>query len=163
MRESPPPEDANVVPFRAGNPRSAEVRVPAAPVLAAGITRAAWLTPDGEIDEMRLSEAGQRAASEPPIVVHAPATARRLGLDRLACYDALELFAFVRPAKFCLPTPRGLAEATGQPSPHGLAAESRVGPGVPIASAAAGVAGAVAVAGEMGRLVASIVNIPSRT
>jgi ATP-dependent DNA helicase DinG len=123
MRESPPPEDANVVPFRAGNPRSAEVRVPAAPVLAAGVTRAAWLSPDGEIDEMRLSEAGQRAAAEPPIVVHAPATARRLGLDRLACYDALELFAFVRPAKFCLPTPRGLAEATGQPAPHGLAAE----------------------------------------
>jgi len=43
--------------------------------------------------------------------VHAPATAARLGLDSLAARDLLELYAFVRPATFCLPTVRGLAEA----------------------------------------------------
>ncbi len=122
MGDSP---SSTVVPFRAGNPRNAEVRVPGAPVVAAGVVLAAWLSADGEIDEIRLKEAASRALAEAPIVVHAPATARRLGLDRLACYDALELFAFVRPARFCLPTARGLAEATGQPVPHGLAAEAQ--------------------------------------
>ena len=43
--------------------------------------------------------------------MHAPATAARLGLDSLAARDLLELYAFVRPASFCLPTPRGLAAA----------------------------------------------------
>src|SRR6185295_1428102 len=37
--------------------------------------------------------------------------AARLGLDGLPALDLLELFAFVRPATFCLPTPRGLCEA----------------------------------------------------
>ena len=32
------------------------------------------------------------------------------GADDLPARDLLELFAFVRPAKFCLPTPRGLCE-----------------------------------------------------
>ena len=52
-----------------------------------------------------------RAAASPPLVCHAPAVAARLGLDDLPARDLLELFAFVRPAKFCLPTPRGLCEA----------------------------------------------------
>ena len=94
MRDSPPLADATVVPFRGSNPRVAAVRVPAVPVLAAGVAQAAWLTADGEIEEIRLSEASARAMAEAPIAVHAPATARRLGLDRLVCYDALELYAF---------------------------------------------------------------------
>ena len=52
-----------------------------------------------------------RAAASPPLVCHAPAVAARLGLDDLPALDLLELFAFVRPATFCLPTPRGLCEA----------------------------------------------------
>jgi ATP-dependent DNA helicase DinG len=123
MRDSPPAADTTVVPFRGSNPRTSLVRVPAVPVIAAGVAQAAWLTADGEIEEIRLAEAARRAMTEAPIAVHAPATARRLGLDRLACYDALELFAFVRPARFCLPTARGLAEAVGLPVPHGLSAE----------------------------------------
>jgi ATP-dependent DNA helicase DinG len=127
MRDSPPTgpvQAGTVVPFRGNNPRSGEVRVPAAPVLAAGVAQAALLSPDGEIVEMRLADAANAALAQAPIVVHGPATARRLGLERLACYDALELFAFVRPATFCLPTIRGLAEALGLDVPHGLAAEA---------------------------------------
>jgi ATP-dependent DNA helicase DinG len=37
--------------------------------------------------------------------------AARLGLEEIAAHDLLELFAFVRPAVFCLPTVRGLCEA----------------------------------------------------
>src|SRR5215831_2130690 len=72
---------------------------------------ALWLSADGEIQRLSAPEAALRAAGSFPLVVHAPATAARLGLDSLAARDLLELYAFVRPATFCLPTPRGLCEA----------------------------------------------------
>jgi ATP-dependent DNA helicase DinG len=72
---------------------------------------ALWRTPDGAIERLAASDVAARAAASLPLVCHRPATAARLGLDDLASRDVLELFAFVRPAKFCLPTPRGLCEA----------------------------------------------------
>lgn len=57
------------------------------------------------------------------IVAHAGLTARRLGLappSRSAeMLDALELFAFVRPARFCAPSATGLALALGREEPRG--------------------------------------------
>ena len=50
-------------------------------------------------------------ALPPPLLVHAPATLRRLGLRGDAGLDLLELFAFVLPARAAAPTPRGLALA----------------------------------------------------
>jgi ATP-dependent DNA helicase DinG len=50
--------------------------------------------------------------------------ARRLNIERFPAYDLLELFAFVRPARFCLPTPRGVARALDLPVPEGLAGEA---------------------------------------
>ncbi len=51
------------------------------------------------------------------LVVHASLTARRLGLAAPprspGLFDALELFAFVRPAQFCAPSAAGLARALG--------------------------------------------------
>ncbi len=51
----------------------------------------------------------------PPLVVHAPATLRRLGAGlqtpHLPTLDLLELFAFVMPARNVAPTPRGMAQA----------------------------------------------------
>ncbi|WP_428667855.1 ATP-dependent DNA helicase [Reyranella sp.] len=82
-----------------------------APSLLATARGALWLSADGEIERLSGPDAGLRAAAAPPLVVHAPATAARLGLDSLAARDLLELYAFVRPASFCLPTPRGLAAA----------------------------------------------------
>src|SRR5690606_31780778 len=62
------------------------------------------------------------------LVAHASLTARRLGLappprsnDLL---DVLELFAFVRPARFCAPSPSGLALAMGQAEPKGAEAQA---------------------------------------
>jgi len=92
--------------------------------VVAGAAHAAWLSADGEIAVLPLGEAARRAASGPALLVHAPATARRLGLDRLRGFDLLELFAFVRPAQFALPTPRGLAVSVGLDEPHGLEAEA---------------------------------------
>ncbi len=89
------------------------VLVPQAPVLVAGHREVLWLSPDGEIEVLTPAEARRRVERETPMVCHARATARRLDLQEFAALDLLELFAFVHPAKFCVPTPRGLAEALG--------------------------------------------------
>src|SRR5215469_7928837 len=95
------------------------VRLPKAASLVAGMTQAAWLSPEGEIALLPLSEAARRARLAPPFVCHARATARRLGVTPFPCFDLLELFAFVRPARFCVPTPRGIAAALDLTVPAG--------------------------------------------
>ena len=88
--------------------------LPNAPALVAGVRQAAWLSPEGEIESLSLASTAKRLTPEtPPVVCHAKATAARLGVAPFAAFDVLELFAFVRPARFVLPTPRGLAQALG--------------------------------------------------
>ena len=64
----------------------------------------------------------------PVLVAHAALTARRLGLHppprAPGIFDALELFAFVRPGKFCAPSAAGLAMAIGMPEPKGAMAQA---------------------------------------
>ena len=79
--------------------------------MVAGPRLTIWLSADGEVEEMTGAAAMTRTRKEAPIVSHATSTARRLEAKALAAYDVLELFAFVRPAQFCLPTPGGLAAA----------------------------------------------------
>jgi ATP-dependent DNA helicase DinG len=100
------------------------VALPAAPALVAGVAEAAWLSPDGEIALLSLAEAARRARDNPPFLCHARATARRLGVHVFPAFDLLELHAFVRPARFCLPTPRGLAAALDLPLPQGGLADA---------------------------------------
>jgi len=87
---------------------------PPVPALIAGIRHAVWLTPDGEVETLSLEDAAIRIGPEVrPLVCHAGEVARRLGIPAFECFDLLELFAFVRPAQFTLPTARGLAETIG--------------------------------------------------
>jgi len=60
----------------------------------------------------------RRAGLNPPIVCHAAATAGRLAAGPFRAFDVLELYAFVRPADFCLPTPAGLAAALALAPPN---------------------------------------------
>ena len=86
--------------------------VPDAPAVVAGHGRAAVLTTDGELLSLPADEAAHLLrAGPPPLLVHAPATLRRLGLRPQPCLDLLELFAFAMPARPVPPTPRGLALA----------------------------------------------------
>src|SRR5437899_8773239 len=94
------------------------VLVPQAPVLVAGFREVLWLSPDGEIEALAPAEARSRVERETPMCCHARATARRLEGPVFSALDLLELFAFVHPARFCVPTPRGLAEALGLKLPH---------------------------------------------
>ena len=86
--------------------------LPQVPSLSANSIKGVWLTVDGEIEELSHEVVVQRLAiSAPPLVCHAPATARRLGIKLFQAFDILELFAFVAPAHNCIPTPRGVASA----------------------------------------------------
>ncbi len=91
-----------------------------APALAVGFREAVWLTADGEVETLDHREAARRTARTPAIVCHAPSVARRLRRDDLPLLDVLELYAFVRPATFALPTVQGLAAAVGLAPPHSL-------------------------------------------
>src|SRR3954470_14034011 len=59
---------------------SASIALPDAPSVVAGHGRAAILTPDGEVLVLATAEAAALLRTlPPPILVHAPATFRRLG------------------------------------------------------------------------------------
>lgn len=81
------------------------------PALIATARGALWRASDGTIERLSAADVTLRAAGSRPLVCHAPSVASRLGLENLPALDLLELFAFVRPARFCLPTARGLCEA----------------------------------------------------
>ena len=96
-----------------------ELMLPDAPALVAGPAGAVWLDRDGELHALPLDAvAGRMRGGPPPVLCHLPATARRLNLDTFPALDLLELFAFARPGRFCVPTPRGLAVALGLAAPH---------------------------------------------
>ena len=101
------------------------IALPDAPCVVAGHGRAAILTPDGELLLLPSADAAALLRTlPPPILVHAPATFRRLGMRPGPAFDLLELFAFVRPAQTAAPTARGLAMALDDDHPPiGLEAE----------------------------------------
>ncbi len=57
------------------------------------------------------------AADTPLLMLNAPLVATRLGYPDLSGLDLLELYAFVHPAQFMVPTPKGLAHVLGLPEP----------------------------------------------
>ena len=65
----------------------------------------------GDTAQIGRGQAVMAAADTPNLVLNAPLVATRLGYPDLSGLDLLELFAFVHPARFCVPTPRGLAHA----------------------------------------------------
>ncbi|WP_225008737.1 ATP-dependent DNA helicase [Novosphingobium percolationis] len=67
-------------------------------------------------------EAIMAASDTPLLLLNAPLVASRLGYPDLSGLDLLELFAFIHPARFVVPTPKGLAHALGLEEPAGDAA-----------------------------------------
>jgi ATP-dependent DNA helicase DinG len=68
---------------------------------------------NGEVRAVSKAEALAHATGEPMIMLNAPMMAQRLGYAELSGLDVLELFAFVHPARFVVPTAKGLAETLG--------------------------------------------------
>src|SRR5260370_36379596 len=75
---------------------------------------------------LRAPDARDLFEQWPVLVAHAAMTARRLGAAvpprGQREFDALELFAFVRPARFCAPSAAGVARAVGAAGARGAAA-----------------------------------------
>ncbi|GAA4824632.1 ATP-dependent DNA helicase [Sphingosinicella ginsenosidimutans] len=108
--------------FRSGDNRAMMLPHPALHATHAGI----WIAhPDGRVEAVTRGAAIARAAETPTIFLNAPLVASRLGYPELSGLDLLELFAFVHPARFAVPTPKGLADALGLPEPEGDEAAAR--------------------------------------
>ncbi|MEO6224423.1 MAG: ATP-dependent DNA helicase [Sphingomicrobium sp.] len=77
-----------------------------------------WLaSSDGEVREATRGEAIGRAAETPHIILNAPLVGQRLGYPELSGLDLLELFAFLHPSRFAVPTSAGLSRALGLAPP----------------------------------------------
>lgn len=76
-----------------------------------------WIATAEGTRSVGRGEAVRIAADTPVILLNAPLAAQRLGYAELSGLDLLELFAFLRPARFMVPTPRGVARALGLPEP----------------------------------------------
>ncbi|PAX07884.1 ATP-dependent DNA helicase [Sphingomonas lenta] len=93
--------------------------VPALPHPALHASHAGiWVAEGGATREVSRGEAIRIAAETPVIVLNAPLTGQRLGYAELSGLDLLELFAFMHPARFAVPTPGGLARALGMDAPE---------------------------------------------
>ncbi|NKC29441.1 ATP-dependent DNA helicase [Falsiroseomonas selenitidurans] len=98
--------------------RQPRLLLPDSPALVAGFGRGTLLTPEGELFSGPAIEIGRRLRDlPPPMLVHGPASAKRLGLAPFPACDLLELFAFCLPARPAAPTPRGLAMALERDPP----------------------------------------------
>ncbi|MDQ3246797.1 MAG: ATP-dependent DNA helicase [Pseudomonadota bacterium] len=89
---------------------AAPLPLPALHATHAGV----WLcSSDGTPRECGRGEAIARAAETPHILLNAPLVGQRLGYPELSGLDLLELFAFVHPAVFAVPTIAGMSRAVG--------------------------------------------------
>ena len=85
------------------------------PALVVGPLGGVIMTSDGEVEVYEHSELRKIIRGNNFLVCNLPVTSRRLNTDLSNCYDLLELFAFVRPATFCLPLPLGISLALEMP------------------------------------------------
>ena len=94
--------------------------------LIVGPREALWLSADGEVESLSRARSIARLSQQPPLVCHARTVAQRLDCAAFTAFDLLELWAFVRPAQFCVPTPAGLAAGLGLPAPGDMVDEAMV-------------------------------------
>ncbi|MFA6123424.1 MAG: ATP-dependent DNA helicase [Sphingomonas sp.] len=76
-----------------------------------------WIADESGTRPIGRGEAIRIAADTPVILLNAALVGQRLGYTDLSGLDLLELFAFLCPARFMVPTPRGLARVTGLTPP----------------------------------------------
>ncbi|MAZ76371.1 MAG: helicase [Micavibrio sp.] len=93
------------------------ITLPDVPVLWVGAREAYILTTDGELQTVSKERAAAMVHKEPILGCHLPYTCSQLGAQDLIGFDILELFAFVHPAVFTVPTPAGLAKTLGLAAP----------------------------------------------
>ena len=78
-----------------------------------------WIAQGGAVGEVTRGVAIGRLAETPHVLLNAPLVGQRLGTPDVSGLDLLELFAFVYPARFAVPTVAGMARAAGLAEPAG--------------------------------------------
>lgn len=79
-----------------------------------------WLrSGGGTTRSLAKGDAIVAAADTPLLMLNSPLLATRLGYPDLSGLDLLELYAFVYPARFMVPTPKGLAHVLDLAEPDG--------------------------------------------
>jgi ATP-dependent DNA helicase DinG len=92
-----------------------------------------WIAdPAGGVQRVGRGEAIAAVAATPHLLLGATLTGDRLGYPELSGLDLLELFAFLYPARFAVPTPAGIAAAIDLEAPK---AEEDIAPFLPRAAA----------------------------
>jgi len=108
--------------------RTSALAIALPPALAVAPGPKAALAHAETVETLKPGAARDAFRVGPILVAHAGMTARRLGLSPPArardILDVLELYAFARPARFCAPSPVGLAVALGLPDPRTLEAQA---------------------------------------
>ncbi len=105
-------------PQTTSQPPARRLLLPRAPVLTLDGRRLLCLTAEGELKTLTLEAAKALVHQHMPIVCNAPRLAALLGLKHLRAYDVLELYAFIHPGRFAVPTPRGLARTLNLMEPE---------------------------------------------
>ena len=76
-------------------------------------TRLIWISTDGEICQLDRQAVAAELALGQVLLCHRRWSEARAGVEISNYLDIMELYAFVRPARFALPTPAGLAQQLG--------------------------------------------------
>src|SRR3546814_18273036 len=81
-----------------------------------------WLADThGRVQRVGRGEAIAAVAATPHLLLNATLTGDRLGYPELSGLDLLELFAFLYPARFAVPTPAGIDAPPGLTPPQAAA------------------------------------------
>lgn len=97
------------------------VNVPHVSVLAVSALESVLLTTDGELQTYSTLETYKKITDTPLLLCYAPNIEARIKAESpLRAFDVCELFAFVHPTKFCVPTILGLAKALDITAPKRL-------------------------------------------
>lgn len=94
------------------------IELPDIPALCTNSVESFILSTDGEICRLPHDSAKRVLRGQSVLVCHAPYTKSRMDFSEFYAFDVLELFAFVHPVRFCVPTPTGLARALGLDTPR---------------------------------------------
>lgn len=87
------------------------ITLPNIPAMFVNGEHAIIFTSDGELLTLPHQEAAALVRNQPVMVCHAPYTKKRMAFEEFFTFDVLELFAFIHPKRFCVPTPVGLCQA----------------------------------------------------
>ena len=81
-------------------------------------TRLIWISTDGEFCQLDRQAIAAELVLGPVLLCHRRWSEARANVEISNYLDIMELYAFIRPARFALPTPTGLAQQLGLARPQ---------------------------------------------